>query len=217
MSTGPSAEALLSVSDLSLMRGGRQLFTQLSFEIEPGQLVQIGGENGAGKTSLLRVLAGISRYGYEGEVRSCGVPILEDAAAYHNRLLFLGHQPAVKHLLTPMENLRWNASGEALLDDVAVEAALARVGLAGYEDVPSHSLSAGQHRRVNLARLFLSQRPLWLLDEPFTAIDKRGVAELEARLAAHVANGGAVVLTSHQPLGTDCPVLMLDLKTGVLS
>ena len=91
------------------------------------------------------------------------------------------------------------------------------MGLYGYEDVPSHALSAGQHRRVNLARLYLSSSPLWLLDEPFTAIDAKGVEELEALKVEHVTRGGAVVLTSHQALGTDHPVIKLDLNRGLIS
>jgi heme exporter protein A len=130
-------------------------------------------------------------------------------------LLYLGHHSAVKALLTPRENLAWHVSGEASYSDQQIEEALARVGLYGYEDVPSHALSAGQHRRVNLARLYLSHRALWLLDEPFTAIDKGGVAELEKLLVEHVQRGGAVVMTSHQPLRVAYEVRMLSLTAGL--
>ena len=166
--------------------------------------MQIEGANGAGKTSLLRILAGLSRYGYQGSVTR------------HVPMLFLGHQPAVKAMLTPRENLAWHVAGEGLYSDAAIEDALEKVGLYGYEDVPSHALSAGQHRRVNLARLYLSDSPLWLLDEPFTAIDVSGVAALEALKVAHVQSGGAVVLTSHQALNTDHPVQRLCLREGLL-
>ena len=121
----------------------------------------------------------------------------------------------MKALLTPRENLAWHVSGDGVYTDTQIESALARVGLYGYEDVPSHTLSAGQHRRVNLARLFLSNAPLWLLDEPFTAIDKEGVDELQALLAAHIDRGGAVVMTSHQALQVDCDVRFLSLVAGV--
>ena len=167
--------------------------------------MQIEGANGAGKTSLLRILAGLSRYGYQG------------AVTRHVSMLFLGHQPAVKAMLTPRENLAWHVAGEGLYSDAAIEDALEKVGLYGYEDVPSHALSAGQHRRVNLARLYLSDSPLWLLDEPFTAIDVSGVAALEALKVEHVQSGGAVVLTSHQALNTDHPVQRLCLREGLLS
>jgi heme exporter protein A len=132
-------------------------------------------------------------------------------------MLFLGHQPAVKAMLTPRENLSWHVSGEGQYSDESIDRALEQVGLFGYEDVPSHTLSAGQHRRVNLARLYLSESPLWLLDEPYTAIDVTGVAALEALKVMHVKRGGAVVLTSHQALGTDHPVQRLCLKRGLLT
>jgi heme exporter protein A len=202
--TGPG-DSLLAVHDLCLERGGRELFRDLVFEVAPGQLLQVDGPNGAGKTSLLRILAGLSRYGFTGRVER------------HAPLLYLGHQPAVKALLTPRENLAWHVAGEAAYDNTQIEEALAKVGLYGYEDVASHTLSAGQHRRVNLARLYLSTCPLWLLDEPFTAIDKGGVVELETLLVEHVERGGAVVLTSHQLLRVDYRVQMLSLTQGLLA
>jgi heme exporter protein A len=105
--------------------------------------------------------------------------------------------------------------GEGVRTDEQIEYALAQVGLYGYEDVPSHNLSAGQHRRVNLARLYLSHSPLWLLDEPFTAIDVDGIAALETHLVSHVAGGGAVIMTSHQLLSVDFPVSVLSLDGGL--
>jgi heme exporter protein A len=195
--------ALLAAQALSLVRGGRELFRELSFEVAAGQLWQIEGPNGAGKTSLIRILCGLSRYGFEGKVLRRALP------------LYLGHQAAVKALLSPRENLAWHVSGDGLYADDEIESALTRVGLYGYEDVPSHMLSAGQHRRVNLARLFLSRTPLWLLDEPFTAIDKAGIDELQSLLASHVGSGGAVVITSHQTLQVDCEVRSLNLKGGI--
>lgn len=191
---------LLTAEGLNLERGGRQLFQDLTFEVYPGQLWQIEGRNGAGKTSLMRILSGLSRYGFGGSISRNTQP------------LYLGHQPAVKALLSPRENLAWHASGEGSYPDKEIDSALARVGLYGYEDAPSYTLSAGQHRRVNLARLYLSRSPLWLLDEPFTAIDRDGVAELESRLVDHVESGGAVVITSHQALGVACQIQRLDLS-----
>jgi heme exporter protein A len=176
------------------------LFAALSFTVCGGELWQVEGANGAGKTSLIRILCGLSRYGFEGSVTR-SVP-----------QLYLGHQPAVKGQLTPRENLALHVAGEDLGDNAQIESALARVGLYGYEDVPSHTLSAGQHRRVNLARLYLSRAPLWLLDEPFTAIDKAGVSELQQLLDTHVAGGGAVVLTSHQALQVSSEVRFLTLS-----
>lgn len=198
--TGP----LLHARDLSLERGGRLLFSELSLTVAPGQMVQVEGSNGAGKTSLLRILAGLARYGHEGVVTRSA------------QLLYMGHRSAVKALLTPRENLAWHVAGERRPSTPAIERALAQVGLYGYEDLPTHTLSAGQQRRVNLARLHLSEAPLWLLDEPFTAIDRAGVAALEALLVSHAHRGGAVVLTSHQPLQVQYPVraLRLDQQVG---
>ena len=203
MPTESAGAALLSAAGLSLERGGRELFRDLSFAVQPGQLVQIEGPNGAGKTSLLRILAGLSRYGFGGSVQR------------HAPQLYLGHHAAVKALLTPRENLAWHVAGECVHSDLEIESALERVGLYGYEDVPSMTLSAGQHRRVNLARLYLSSSPLWLLDEPFTAIDKTGVAELEQLLVTHVEGGGAVDMTSHQPLQVAYRVEYLSLRAGL--
>jgi len=195
---------LLAAHSISLERGGRELFQDLSFEVLAGHLLQIEGPNGAGKTSLIRILAGLSRYGFDGRI------------ARNSALLYLGHQPGVKALLTPRENLAWHVAGEGQYSDEQIETALAKVGLYGYEDVPSHALSAGQHRRVNLARLYLSQCPLWLLDEPFTAIDRTGVLELEALLVRHVEAGGAVVMTSHQALQVSYEVRYLNLIEGLV-
>ncbi len=185
---------LLVATGLTLSRGGRLLFSGLSFEISAGNLVQIEGCNGAGKTSLIRILAGLSRYGFEGNV------------ARTSEVLYLGHHSGVKGMLSPRENLSWGVSGRGQYSRMEVEQALDSVGLYGYEDVPSHTLSAGQHRRVNLARLYLSDCPLWLLDEPFTAIDKTGVKSLEDLFVAHVSRGGAIMVTSHQALALDYPV-----------
>ncbi len=194
---------MLRAEALSLERGGRELFRNLSFDVRAGQLLQVEGANGAGKTSLLRILAGLSRYGFGGSVQRL-VP-----------QLYLGHHSAVKALLTPRENLAWHVAGECAYSDADIERALMQVGLYGYEDVPSMSLSAGQHRRVNLARLYLSNSPLWLLDEPFTAIDKTGVAELEMLLVNHVESGGAVIMTSHQSLQVAYRVEFLSLGAGL--
>lgn len=205
MAQGQDGAALLRADALSLERGGRELFCGLSFTVRPGQLLQIEGPNGAGKTSLLRILAGLSRYGFGGRVHRQAPQ------------LYLGHHPAVKALLTPRENLAWHVAGEGGHSDTRIEAALEQVGLYGYEDVPSMTLSAGQHRRVNLARLYLSSAPLWLLDEPFTAIDKAGVAQLEQLLENHVQGGGAVILTSHQALQLTRLVEFIHLDAGLVA
>ena len=202
MSASTAGTPLLAAQALSLVRGGRELFRELSFEVHAGQLWQIEGANGAGKTSLMRILCGLSRYGFEGAV-VCPV-----------QPLYLGHQSAVKALLSPRENLSLHVSGVGSHANEEIESALARVGLCGFEDLPSHTLSAGQHRRVNLARLFLSQTPLWLLDEPFTALDKEGIDEVQTLLASHIERGGAIIITSHQALAVNCEIHSLKLNFG---
>ena len=180
----------------------RVLFTGVNVTCESGDIVHLVGPNGAGKTTLLRILTGLFDH-YEGDVEWCD----QVAKGYDflSHLLYIGHATGVKSSLTPMENLLWyfglngkkteNASDVKTRD---VERALEKVMLAGYEEVPCYQLSAGQQRRVALARLFISQAPLWILDEPFTAIDKSGVAQLEARLIEHAQQGGIVILTTHQ-------------------
>ena len=202
MSASTAGTPLLAAQALSLVRGGRELFRELSFEVHAGQLWQIEGANGAGKTSLMRILCGLSRYGFEGAV-VCPV-----------QPLYLGHQSAVKALLSPRENLSLHVSGVGSCANEEIESALARVGLCGFEDLPSHTLSAGQHRRVNLARLFLSQTPLWLLDEPFTALDKEGIDEVQTLLASHIERGGTIIITSHQALAVNCEIHSLNLNSG---
>lgn len=197
-----SESSLLDAVDLGIERGGRQLFSEFSFALAAGDIVHLRGANGAGKTTLLRMLAGLSRYGFDGAIRR------------HEPCLFLGHQSAVKGLLSPRENLHWHPSGERFREDQAIDAALAEVGLFGYEDVPAAQLSAGQQRRVDLARLYLSRKRVWLLDEPFTAIDIQGVTRLQQRFVEHAAGGGAVLLSSHQALDPQLNTRLLDLSSG---
>ncbi|WP_432697758.1 cytochrome c biogenesis heme-transporting ATPase CcmA [Marinobacterium sp. YM272] len=193
------SETMLKVENLFCERDDRVLFDQLSFDVDSGEIVQIEGANGSGKTTLLRILSGLSR-NYEGEIYWQGEPVQQVQDAFRRELLYFGHQPGVKALLTPEENLRWYCALHASLNPDRVQEALEQVGLKGFEDVPCHTLSAGQHRRVSLARLYLSDAKLWILDEPFTAIDKRGVAAKEALIGRHIARGGSVILTTHQDL-----------------
>lgn len=209
------SEALLKVENLFCERDDRVLFEALSFEVGTGEIIQIEGANGSGKTTLLRILGGLSR-NYEGEILWRGQPLARVRERFHGELLYFGHQPGVKALLTAEENLRWYCALHPLLDASGIPRALEQVGLKGFTDVPAHTLSAGQQRRISLARLYLSQAPLWILDEPFTAIDKRGVAAKEALIERHVARGGAVVLTTHQDLHVGGPVrkINLDQQSG---
>ncbi|MFU9136751.1 cytochrome c biogenesis heme-transporting ATPase CcmA [Erwinia tasmaniensis] len=187
---------MLEAHNLTCVRDERTLFSDLSFTVSSGDIVQIEGANGAGKTSLLRILAGLSR-AEQGDVRWHQHPVHRQRERYHADLLYLGHQPGVKSVLTAFENLRFfhpAHSPEALL------AALDEVELTGYEEVAVGLMSAGQQRRVALARLWLSPSPLWILDEPLTAIDVSGVNKLTALFERHATAGGLVILTTHQHL-----------------
>ena len=136
----------------------------------------------------------------------------DDPGAFRADFSWLGHQPGIKLMLTPRENLQWLARLRGRAPSAAeLETALDRVGLYGYEDVPLARLSAGQKRRAGLARLFVEQRPLWILDEPFTAIDRQGVTELEGWLEGHAAAGGMVLLTTHHEFAPGFPVQRLDV------
>ncbi|WP_434774028.1 cytochrome c biogenesis heme-transporting ATPase CcmA [Pantoea agglomerans] len=190
---------MLEIITLTCAYDERALFRQLSFLVSAGDIVQIEGPNGAGKTSLLRLLAGLSRP-EQGEIRWQQQPILRQREAWHQAMLYLGHHPGVKGVLTPLENLRFYHPD---CSDAQIFAALESVDLTGDEEVPVSRLSAGQQRRVALARLWLSQARIWILDEPLTAIDKAGVKKLMAKFARHADNGGAVILTTHQDLPAD--------------
>ncbi len=189
---------MLSVSNLACVRGDRRLFSGLAFSLETGGRLHVGGENGAGKTSLLRILCGLSP-AEEGEIRWRGAPIHDLGDEYRQAVLYLGHHNALKEELTALENLRVTAAlaGVRLDEDEGVDL-LRRAGLLGREDLPVRVLSQGQKRRVALARLLWSRSPLWILDEPFVALDVAAVAWLAGVVGAHVAGGGLAVLTSHQ-------------------
>ncbi|ABU72084.1 MULTISPECIES: cytochrome c biogenesis heme-transporting ATPase CcmA [Vibrio] len=198
---------MLEVSNLTAIRDDRVLFENLQFEIKPGELVQIEGRNGTGKTTLLRIVTGLGDR-EEGIIKWKGEEVEKSRDVFHQDLLFLGHQTGVKRELTALENLRFYQSiHNNRSSEEEIFAALAQVGLAGREDVPVAQLSAGQQRRVALARLWLSNQILWILDEPLTAIDKQGVKVLESLFASHADNGGIVVLTTHQDMFADSPKL----------
>ena len=198
---------MLEVSNLTAIRDDRVLFENLQFEIKPGELVQIEGRNGTGKTTLLRIVTGLGDR-EEGIIKWKGEEVEKSRDVFHQDLLFLGHQTGVKRELTALENLRFYQSiHNNRSSEEEIFAALAQVGLAGREDVPVAQLSAGQQRRVALARLWLSNQILWILDEPLTAIDTQGVKVLESLFASHADNGGIVVLTTHQDMFADSPKL----------
>lgn len=197
---------------LACERDWRLLFEQLELRLEKGQMLQISGPNGSGKTSLLRLLCGLMQP-TAGQILLQGQPLESQRSELARNLLWIGHAAGIKGLLSPEENLAWLCALHQPADREAIWQALAQVGLRGFEDVPCHTLSAGQQRRVALARLYLAPPPLWILDEPFTALDKHGVAQLEAHLARHCEQGGLVVLTTHHTL-TEKPAGYRELDLG---
>ncbi|MBE7373133.1 cytochrome c biogenesis heme-transporting ATPase CcmA [Pseudomonas lopnurensis] len=184
---------------LACERDWRLLFDKLDLRLESGEMLQISGPNGSGKTSLLRLLSGLMQP-TAGQVLLKGQPLEAQRSELARNLVWIGHAAGIKGLLTAEENLTWLCALHQPASREAIWQALAAVGLRGFEDVPCHTLSAGQQRRVGLARLYLSAPPLWILDEPFTALDKHGVAQLERHLANHCEQGGLVVLTTHHSL-----------------
>ena len=191
----------LTLSELSCTRGGRQLFTGVTQRLLPGQLLRVLGANGAGKTSLLRMLCGLL-LPTDGQVLWSGKPVASQREVFGHSLVYLGHAAALKDDLSPLENLvDACALGGHTPDIPAALAALKGAGLRGFERTPARRLSQGQKRRSVLARLALSQTaPLWILDEPFNALDTAANAWLTGLIEAHLQNAGIVVLTSHQHL-----------------
>jgi heme exporter protein A len=189
---------LLQALNVSCERGGRQLFLPISFSLAAGAALHLEGDNGAGKTTLLRSLSGLSPLS-QGEVLWRGVPSHAAASGFKRELLYLGHALGLKDELTALENVQLNAAlaGQTINREKALQA-LATQGLKSRAHLPLRVLSQGQKRRVALARLQVAQAKLWLLDEPFVALDTDAVKALQLLLQQHVAQGGALVFTSHQ-------------------
>ena len=201
---------MLSVHNLSCVRDDRILFDKLNFNLEVGQVLQIEGRNGCGKTSLLRILCGLL-LAEDGDVRWQGEKIEDVRGEYQSELNYIGHAHGVKAELTPIENLNIGRALSLYPTDISVDDALAQVGLRGFEDVLSATLSAGQRRRVALARLLTVKSRLWILDEPFTALDRVGIKNVEAMLDKHAKAGGIAVLTSHHTVICDhARIIQLD-------
>lgn len=188
----------LSVKQLQCSRGDLCLFQDLSLELQAGQLLWLEGKNGSGKTTLLRTLCGLFMAD-EGEILWRGESIRKTPEVYYRELFYLGHQNALKLDLNPLENLQVLSRlvGQDVSEEV-IEIALAKMGLAGYEDVPVRKLSQGQKRRVALSRLLINEAPFWVLDEPFVALDVAAVELLQSIIVQHVQDGGMVILTTHQ-------------------
>ena len=199
---------MLETSALACERGGLRLFSDLGFAVQAGGLLRVRGANGSGKTTLLRALAGLTRPAM-GTVCWRGNPIGDE---FRREMLFLGHAPAIKDELTVLENLSFSAQLSEL-KDAQFDGALKRFGIARLANLPARFLSQGQRKRAALARLALSSGvPLWLLDEPFAALDEDAIAAVSALCASHLAAGGMLVLTSHQ----DVPIAAPDSRAIVL-
>jgi len=189
---------MLDVVNLECRRGDRRLFSDLSFSLPRGTLLHVRGRNGSGKTTLLRALCGLLAR-ETGEIRWRGEDIASLGDDYRRDMLYFGHLNGIKSDLNGIENLRvaTTLDGDPVVEDDLWDA-LAQMGLAGFEDLPTKVLSQGQKKRVALARLVLSGAPLWILDEPFSALDLDAVDLLGGLIAEHVAAGGLAVLTTHQ-------------------
>lgn len=200
---------LLQGNGLSCIRDDRVLFEGLDFALQSGQVLLLEGKNGSGKTSLLRILCGF-REPDAGRVLWCSEAIND--SRYYADMAYVGHLDGVKKELTVMENLKVAlALGQA--GSYSIQQALSKVHLTGYDDVLVQALSAGQKRRLSLARLLITQNTVWILDEPFTSLDKQGIALIETLMTEHCAGGGMIVLTSHH----DIDLQGVDVQRIVLS
>jgi heme exporter protein A len=190
---------MLRVSGLHLWRGDRHVLRGVSFEGQPGQCVLLSGRNGAGKTSLLRVIAGLLE-AEEGEVSWRGASVRTNRHGFHSEMAYLGHEPPLKGDLTGHENLGFWTGIRRPVGTIEIDAALARTGARAFADRPVRSLSAGQKRRVALAGVLLMQTPLWLLDEPTTNLDADGQQLVADLIGEHLGRDGLVVAAVHHSL-----------------
>ncbi|ADV27120.1 heme exporter protein CcmA [Pseudoxanthomonas suwonensis 11-1] len=185
---------LLAAHGLAFARNEEPVFGPLDFAVDAGEALLVQGSNGSGKTTLLRVLAGLLRAD-SGQVLVQGKPAAADLRA--RAVAYLGHLPALKGELTVLENLDFLCGLHGRREGQRIEAALEITGMAGYEDAPARQLSAGQKKRVTLARMWLSPAPLWLLDEPYANLDLEGINLVNRMVSAHLRDGGATLLTTH--------------------
>lgn len=195
--------AKLSGNDLSVLRGDRCLFQHLNFALNPGELLILEGSNGSGKTSLMRAIVGMLEL-EEGEIHWDGVPVRNHRQQFHGSLVWMAHRVGFKADLTLIENLRFeSALRPAATKDV--DRILVRLGIERLTRLPLRSLSAGQQRRVALARMLLSDAPLWLMDEPFTNLDREGRELVLTLVTEHVQAGGMCIIAAHQDVVIDAP------------
>ncbi|MCU7933371.1 MAG: cytochrome c biogenesis heme-transporting ATPase CcmA [Candidatus Thiodiazotropha sp. (ex Dulcina madagascariensis)] len=194
------ATTTFEAKSLACIRDDRVLFEDLGFTITSGQALVLEGRNGSGKTSLLRILCGI-RLPESGELFWEGDSIFRLGPEFHEHMAYLGHKDGSKLDLTPLENLRIARGLGKARADIGLEEALDQVGLYGFEDVPTRNLSAGQQRRLAIARLLVTDAKLWILDEPFTSLDRKGIEHMERLFEGHLNRGGMAAMTTHHRIG----------------
>jgi heme exporter protein A len=201
---------MLSVQQLACERGRKRLFSDLNFQLQPGECLHVQGANGAGKTSLLRIVCGLAEP-LQGEIQWRGQDTRVDPGTWRAELMYLGHTPGLKDELSAAENLHFQSQIDGCsLSDAQIDGALQRVGLGRQQQVPLRRFSQGQKRRAALARLITRPVALWVLDEPLAALDQPAQQLVAQLLAGHVQAGGLALVTSHQPLG----VPSLNLRLG---
>lgn len=200
ISNDAHSTATFEARSLECIRDDRVLFDDLCFTINPGEALVLEGRNGSGKTSLLRIISGI-RLPESGQVLWEGEDIFRLGPEFHEHTAYLGHKDGSKLDLTPLENLRIAQGLGKAREGISLEESLEQVGLYGFEDVPTRNLSAGQQRRLAIARLLVTDAKLWILDEPFTSLDRKGIEQMERLFEAHLQRGGMAAMTTHHRIG----------------
>ncbi len=208
MVTAPQS---LTIDKVHVWRGDRHVLRSVSLTLEPGELLQVSGPNGTGKTTLLRVACGLLRP-EQGRVAWRGVPIASIRPQFQSMLAYAAHEPALKSDLTPLENLRYSVGLKRAVGTAELEAALARSGVAGCAQLPVRVLSAGQRRRVSMARVLAMRCTLWMLDEPFTNLDTAGSALVSDLLDEHVRQGGMALVVAHHELRSSTHLRRMELQ-----
>jgi heme exporter protein A len=201
----------LCVEKVHVWRGDRHVLKGVSLEVHPGELMHVSGPNGTGKTTLLRVVSGLLRP-EKGSVAWCGRAIAASAAEYQSALAYASHEPALKSDLTALENLRFSVGLKRPVSAAELRSSLERTGVGTCADLPARVLSAGQRRRVAMARVLAFRADLWLLDEPFTNLDGSGSSLLSALLAEHVGQGGVALVVAHHDLNVAAETRQLELR-----
>ena len=202
----------LCVEKVHVWRGDRHVLQGVSAQVQPQELLHISGPNGTGKTTLLRVVSGLLRP-EQGSVTWLGQPITAVRTDYQAALAYASHEPALKGDLTALENLRFAVGLKRRVAADELRAALARTGVAACADLPARVLSAGQRRRIAMARVLAMRATLWLLDEPFTNLDAAGSELISELLQTHVAGGGLALVVAHHELNVRCTVRHMELNS----